>query len=1765
MKKKYVRLLATLLVTTSIIEAKAEQLTINSDGNLPGLSTGTDFSNNASSGIIIDGDNNGEAWNINIDNDITINNNTTYGIDASSGAVKFTSDNKTINISENGNRNIFVGSNGETIFNNTNINATHNLLNSQLDKVGIAVEGLAVFNSQSGNNSLTLSENRYGLATYTNGETYINDYNIETNRGDIGIISENGGYINIQGNGTNTLRSNDNIRSGITAWGTDNSSIFIEGYNIETKGNASGIEANGTGKIHITGAIDGSNTLAANNNTKKGLNSDGSDSEINIEDMDVEANGNIIGVEALNGGKIKITGIENGNNILTANSNKAADESNGRGIQATGQDSSIYIRDMDVVANNNAIFGIVSHLGSDVTIIGSNEKKNKVSANNNKNSVAKNSEGIHANAGNINILNIDVEANENSKSGIASYYGSIINIIGNINGKNKVTTNQNETYAGMHSIDQNSKINIVNADIEANGNLHGIVAENEGNINIIGEPDGKNKLSANQNRDTTGTDGVGILVSDINSVINIEGMNIKATDNTTGLKAKDGGILNITGNGSNSLQANNNINDAGTNGLGIHTSGANSEINIKNMNIETKGNGHGISSNSGGKIDIVGTADGQNALISSNSTIGGGIISIDNASVTSIKNMDIIASDNLGSNISVENGGYINIAGISSGANNLILNNSQNNGAVINNSNSKADILNMNIQSNKNQGDGLKSMDGGGLNITGITDGINWLQANNNKNTAGTDGAGIHSSGTNSEINIENINIETNDNVYGIEASHGGKINITSASGISNSLQANNNKNTAGNSGVGLLARDSDSEMNIKDINITLINNASSGIYVFGGGKINISGDGNNYIYLLDNLDSGIYTSSGEINIENMNILADNSGRALYVSNTGKMTIKGNGNNTISAINGGSGISAIGTTSSMHISDANLNLSNNNYGMAVHTKLDIIGSLTGDKNTLIANNNSQDGIHANFGLGNGTAINIENMDIQTNNNSANGINANNAGIINITGRNDGSNILQANNNKDATNANGIGIYSKDVNSEINIKNTNIEVSDNTQGITANDGGAINIVGTPNGENNLIVKNNYTAVGEGRAITASGLDSTINITNMNMNISENKGRGLYASNKGLINIHGNGENVLIVNGFNKQGNGTAILSTLEGSLIDIKDMNIISNGNGYSSIGATSGAKVNIEGKADRNSMIIKDGTHAIHVRHKGSSGLSSEANILNMNILSNKTLANVGEAGTLNIKNSTISMDKGSNAFNTNDDATINLTDTDIYGSSILLDTKKSATDPSNVVNLKALNSTNKTLEGSISTITDINTNVEFDKVNWNMKSSSNISDFKITDSNIDLRQNGGFNTLTLGSFDALGTNNFYLNTKFDASGTNTDKVIIDGGAANGSGTLYVTSAGDDGSQTDVMVVDLTNSTTNTMNFDLFGNVVDSGAYEYELHKLADNNWYLQSNGRATGTAKMASSMPAIHYSIIKTGMNELRKRLGELRDNDHSVENGLWVRSYAKHMHVDDFVNNKLSLVGFEAGYDREIYSWCDNKVYAGIMAGYLYSDDIKASQKTTAGNSGASAHANTPSVGIYATWINHLGWFADATIREFFSDMKTSSTTAQGNSISYRSKRNFTTASLELGKQIEYRMHTNFKYILEPKIEAQYFTSKSDSLRTNSGHTLKYGQTQSFSTRAALMAGYNAKILNSMTIEPFIELGVSREWDGKTDINYSGSKFRSDLEGTTYDFVLGINSQLNRDFSVYSDVTYENGSVAEAISANVGLRYTW
>ncbi|MFV0626543.1 MAG: beta strand repeat-containing protein, partial [Alphaproteobacteria bacterium] len=737
-----------------------------------------------------------------------------------------------------------------------------------------------------------------------------------------------------------------------------------------------------------------------------------------------------------------------------------------------------------------------------------------------------------------------------------------------------------------------------------------------------------------------------------------------------------------------------------------------------------------------------------------------------------IENMNVEANNNISANrggFGIENLGTFNAKGNVSGVNYLKANGNigGTGGRGIGNTGTML-IENMDVEANENLY-GVVAHSGGEVLLTGNVDGSNSVVTNKNQNLAATIGVGMQSNGANSLVDIKNMNIQTNENIHGMQALDGGKVNIEGIAGGTNTLQANNNKNVAGTDGIGIYVKDANSEINIENMNIEANGNGKYGIGSFDGGSLEITGivDGSNTLQVNDNMDAtgsgvGIYTygNNTQNTIKNMDVEANGNG------GTGILVYEG----TILELEG-----------------SNIN-----------------------KNKLTANNNMKTDGSLGRGIqvqGNGVAttkISIENMDIEVSENIY-GIIAHSGGQFLINGNASGDNYFIANNNKDTTGTSGIGIQANGTDSLINIENMNIQANGNgVYGVQAVNTSKINITGIANGSNILQANNNVNTVGtDGKGLYSLDVGSEINIENMNIQANGNAKNGILASNGGKINISGitTGTNYIQANNNNGHAQGFGIYSVGADSEINISDMDIEAKGNSFRGISSTTGAKLNIIGRAnERNKIIFSDNASgtSFSTSVKDTGGF---LNVENMNIYtSDNTLALVKNEGDFRLSNSDVYMISKGLGFDVAGNADITLDNVKIYDATTLISTRvgEDSTDlgMSGTINLTT---TNSELSGAA-----INDNLNGNILNTNLSNSIWRSIGRSNVSNLSL----------------IGSNDLYMSIYFGNSATQGDMLTIDNNisTSGGTNTLHLTSAGGDGGSADAIVINQENATGSTLN-----------------------------------------------------------------------------------------------------------------------------------------------------------------------------------------------------------------------------------------------------------------------------------------------------------------------------------------------------------
>jgi outer membrane autotransporter protein len=422
-------------------------------------------------------------------------------------------------------------------------------------------------------------------------------------------------------------------------------------------------------------------------------------------------------------------------------------------------------------------------------------------------------------------------------------------------------------------------------------------------------------------------------------------------------------------------------------------------------------------------------------------------------------------------------------------------------------------------------------------------------------------------------------------------------------------------------------------------------------------------------------------------------------------------------------------------------------------------------------------------------------------------------------------------------------------------------------------------------------------------------------------------------------------------------------------------------------------------------------------------------------------------------------------------------------------------------------------------------------------------------------------------NTLTLNNWMSDGTGRVYLRT----NGIVSDKLVITHSAMGETLINMQAAPNATPNGADIQVVDMSGITSDAT-FTLRGEHFDMGAYRYSLAQMADDNWYLttrtnigdEDNPRhvlaLSPTARSVAAVPPLHLSIVKSGLNELRKRLGDLHNNQNNSElAGLWIRGYAKNLNVHKDVNAKMNLGGVEAGADL-MKNALGGKIYFGLMGGLLMSGDMRVDDFD---GGWANGDATVPSVGAYLTWVRDAAatgrWFVDLTARHFWVD---TGIVGNGAINGYDLRRNFMAVGAEVGKVFYLGVRHPLDLSIEPKFELRYIHAGATDFITHGGDRGTFGATNGLSTHFNVQLNWLPAAVNPRW-KPFVELGVYNEWLGRTDVRFAGVDLpRSDVGGLGAELSVGANANISESTYAYGAFTFETGEMYTSYLLNIGIR---
>ncbi|MGB3348413.1 MAG: autotransporter outer membrane beta-barrel domain-containing protein [Brucella anthropi] len=482
----------------------------------------------------------------------------------------------------------------------------------------------------------------------------------------------------------------------------------------------------------------------------------------------------------------------------------------------------------------------------------------------------------------------------------------------------------------------------------------------------------------------------------------------------------------------------------------------------------------------------------------------------------------------------------------------------------------------------------------------------------------------------------------------------------------------------------------------------------------------------------------------------------------------------------------------------------------------------------------------------------------------------------------------------------------------------------------------------------------------------------------------------------------------------------------------------------------------------------------------------------------------------------------------------------------------------------------------NATLKGQVNGVNDMS----FWGGAWQLTGDSDLNALSLNGATVQMSDGAGgsFNTLTVGTLSGNGT--FYMNT--DVAAADNDKLIVtEAGGASGDHIVHVRNTGAEPTSPNQLTLIETNGGDAT--FSAYGGKVDIGVYSYNLAKIG-NSWRLiggdgsvvplpepEFPGECTPgvdcpvdpdpdpdpqpeLSKSAQTVIGLHAASANVWYAEtgsLRQRMGDVRMG--RGENGLWGRTYGRGFKGNgasgvDFDQN---IWGLQAGAEREV-NLGGIPIILGAFGGY--------SNSTVKIDGGSEGDIDSGYGGIYATWLGNDGLYVDGLfkINRFSNEAGVVMSDGSGASGDY--------SATAFGGQIEVGKTFNFAngFYAEPFIQLAALRIDSfDYDMTNGMHTDGEAY-ESLQGRIGATFGYNHKLENGSTLQPYVRLAIAQEFADNNKLKINTVQFNNAFDGTRGEVGAGFAYKLNDAVQIHADVDFSGGKdVDRNWGGNFGLSY--
>jgi len=283
------------------------------------------------------------------------------------------------------------------------------------------------------------------------------------------------------------------------------------------------------------------------------------------------------------------------------------------------------------------------------------------------------------------------------------------------------------------------------------------------------------------------------------------------------------------------------------------------------------------------------------------------------------------------------------------------------------------------------------------------------------------------------------------------------------------------------------------------------------------------------------------------------------------------------------------------------------------------------------------------------------------------------------------------------------------------------------------------------------------------------------------------------------------------------------------------------------------------------------------------------------------------------------------------------------------------------------------------------------------------------------------------------------------------------------------------------------------------------------------------------------------ADLPEINHMITRVEMNDLRKRMGDIRLLEGNT--GVWARWDGGKLKGDSGLTNDFHKI--QAGIDTT--TGIDN-LRLGAAFSYTNSDMEFAK---------ADAESDTMSLAAYGVWTADNGMFADVIARLAFIDTEIQTDKVKGD---------LDNIAFSLSGEYGWRFDLCDKFFVEPQLELTYTYVDSDEF-TSAGAKFDFDSSDSLIGRAGLAAGWK---LPDELGELYARASVVQEFLGDHKLTASMGNtvryYETDGDDTWFEYGVGANVKVTRNAYIFADVERTEGAeIDEEWRGTVGFRYSF